>query len=358
MKYYISPEATEDPITKTLLSRVASDDVIFGLPEFEVNNFDEGKECLVLKHHKGSWLRACPGTSEHVCCNLWTVNPGEGCPLDCTYCYLQSYLKNNPALKLYTNTYDMLGEIDRRLDADPNRFFRVGTGEVIDSLVWDELTDCSVELVDFFAEKSNALLELKTKTNKVKNLLQIEHGGNTVVSWSVNAPTICRKEEHKTASLDERIEAACEVVEAGYKVGFHFDPLIYFEGWEDEYSETVEKIFSRVPVSSVAWVSVSSLRYKKDMQLTMESRFPDSIILYGEQILAVDGKMRYLQPLRFKMIRHVQDKLKSISEEMPVYFCMESSAAWRNIAQTTPGKDANLADLFTKKGRGRLQHFL
>ena len=110
----------------------------------------------------------------------------------------------------------------------------------------------------------NLVLELKSKDSYVENLLDLkhEHCGKTVVSWSVNAKRVCENDEAHTASLDERIEAAGKVAEAGYRVGFHFDPLIHFKGWEDEYSDTVKKIFAGVPVRSIAWISISSLRYK------------------------------------------------------------------------------------------------
>ena len=172
-----------DPISESELLDVA---------DSEAERFDRGKKALMLTRHKGAWLKACPGTSSHVCCNLWVVNPGEGCPMDCTYCYLQSYLRRNPTLKLYTNLDEMCQAIATRAAAEPNRLFRVGTGELIDSLVWDDLTDSSKELVPFFANLPNCVLELKTKDSHVGNLLEMkdEHKGKTVVSWSVNARAV------------------------------------------------------------------------------------------------------------------------------------------------------------------------
>jgi len=267
--------------------------------EEQAGRFSAGKKELLLCRYKGDWMRACPGTSSHVCCNLWTVNPGEGCPLDCTYCYLQSYLKRNPTLKIYSNAEDMLGAIANRVNAEPGRYFRIGTGEVIDSLVWDDLTDSSLELVPFFSKLPNAVLELKTKTANVRNLVSSEMlnqgssvTSNTVVSWSVNAAEINRRDEKFTASFSERLDAMEQVANAGYRVGLHFDPMIHFQGWKDAYSEAVSRIFSRLKDSDIAWISVSSLRYKPEMQEVMEERFPESSIPFGEQFLAKDGKMR------------------------------------------------------------------
>jgi len=342
--------------------------------EAELKNKDEtaafsfGKRVLLLTRYRGSWLKSCPGTNGHVCCNLWIVNPGEGCPLDCTYCYLQSYLKRNPTLKIYTNTESLISALEERATREPNRLFRVGTGEVIDSLVWDPLTDLSRELVPFFARTPNLVLELKTKTANIGNLLEMRevHNGKTVVSWSVNARTVTLQDEAFTASLDERIAAASALVECGYRVAFHFDPLIHFSGWEEEYRETIDRIFSKIPAQSVAWVSVSSLRYQPEMQETMEQRFPLSKIPFGEQFLAKDRKLRYVQPIRFKMLQFVWDELKrrgassvvapSENENMsgsglPVYMCMESPAAWKSVASGLPVAGSELSEVFSRRGR-------
>jgi spore photoproduct lyase len=331
----------------------------------DAERFSLGKRVLLLKRHKGSWLKSCPGTSGHVCCNLFVVNPGEGCPLDCTYCYLQSYLKNNPTLKLYTNTSDLLSELEAVFIQSPQRLFRVGTGELIDSLVWDDLTDSTLDMVPFFARFDNAVLELKSKDNFVDNLVSLKdhHNGKTVISWSVNAASVSAVDEKSTSNLDERLEAAARVVAAGYRVGFHFDPLVYFSGWEDEYRETIRKIFSIIPAEMVAWVSISSLRYKTELQEMMKARFPDSKLPFGEQFLASDAKLRYIQPVRFKLIRFVWNELKAVSDQMPIYMCMESAAAWRTVAGGPPTAGEEIREVFSRNlnacgassGRSRLQ---
>jgi spore photoproduct lyase len=317
----------------------------------DADRFTLGKSVLMLKRHKGSWLKSCPGTSGHVCCNLFIVNPGEGCPLDCTYCYLQSYLKNNPSLKLYTNTFDLLDELGTAFSNEPGRLFRVGTGELIDSLVWDDITDSTLELVPFFARFQNAVLELKSKDDYVENLVHLknEHNGNTVVSWSVNAKSVSQMDEKSTATLSERLYAARRVVDAGYRVGFHFDPVVHFEGWEDEYRDTVQAIFSEIPKEKVAWVSISSLRYKTELQDMMKARFPESDLPYGEQFMARDSKLRYIQPIRFKLIRFIWNELKQISDSMPIYMCMESAAAWKGVTGGTPVAGEELREIFSRR---------
>jgi len=84
--------------------------VIDDIRTAEPATFDEGKRRLIVQRHRGTFLQHCPaGTTGMVCCNYLVMNFGANCPFDCSYCFLQDYLKNNPALKAVTNVSDALG---------------------------------------------------------------------------------------------------------------------------------------------------------------------------------------------------------------------------------------------------------
>ena len=69
-----------------------------------------GKRDLLLARHKGKFLKKCPGSDGQVCCNYFIINFASNCPMDCSYCYLQDYLAENPALKVFSNVDDLLDE--------------------------------------------------------------------------------------------------------------------------------------------------------------------------------------------------------------------------------------------------------
>jgi hypothetical protein len=80
-----------------------------GRPPVHVTSVREGKRALVLQRHRGSFLRHCPaGTSGLVCCNYLVVNLASNCPMDCSYCFLQDYLADTPALAAYSNVDEAL----------------------------------------------------------------------------------------------------------------------------------------------------------------------------------------------------------------------------------------------------------
>lgn len=66
----------------------------------------------------------------------------------------------------------------------------IGTGEFTDSLALDTLTRFSPLLVDYMRDKPRAVLELKSKSVVIENLQGLEHGGRTIIAWSLNSPEI------------------------------------------------------------------------------------------------------------------------------------------------------------------------
>ncbi len=177
---------------------------------------------------------------------------------------------------------------------------------------------------------------MKTKSNHVEHLLELPHGGKTVISWSVNPQEIIKKEELKTATLNERIKAARMASDAGYKVAFHFDPMIDYPDWEKGYQGLVEEIFDNVPPERVAWISLGTLRYISSLKSIVDERFPNSRVFLGEFVPGIDGKMRYLKKIRQRLYRNVQQKIEKLAPNVPPYLCMESSQLWKNSMPKKP----------------------
>ncbi len=305
--------------------------------EAECTDFAEGKRRLVLARRRGSFLQHCPaGTAGLVCCNYLVLQLGSNCPYDCTYCFLQEYLATVPALKLYANVAEALGEVERVLLSHPQRQFRIGTGELIDSLALDWLAGHTAELLPFFARHPNAVLELKTKSDQVGGVLDHRALPNVVVSWSLNAASVIAVDEPGTASLEERLAAAERVQRAGFRVGFHFDPLIAFPGWEEEYDAVVRALEAAVDPRRVAWVSLGHLRLTPALRERIKLRGRASWVIWSELVPNPDGKHRAWRPLRVKMYRHLLARLRQWSEEVPLYICMEPVAVWEKTFGAAP----------------------
>jgi spore photoproduct lyase len=201
-------------------------------------------------------------------------------------------------------------------------------------------------------DKSTAILELKTKSAVVDQLKGLKHGGRTIMAWSLNSGPIMAGEEFRTASLDERLEAAARCASWGYKLAFHFDPIIYHDGWQQGYEKTINRLFDMVPAEKIVWISMGALRFLPALRPIALTRFPKSRFFHEEFIMGLDGKYRYFRSLRVEMYRHILECLKCrASPGTCIYLCMESDEIWRESGFAA-GESTNLPealDLATQK---------
>jgi spore photoproduct lyase len=332
---YVDPALEEHPVVQRIRY-------------YEHDPREVGKRVLMIRPYEGRLVKSCPGTMGHICCGYKVINVMNNCPMDCSYCILQVYL-NNPCVTLYPEFAQVLREIEEMLDAQPHRIFRFGTGELGDSLTLDGIIGFAQETVPFFADKRNGILELKTKASNVDHLLGLDHRGRTVCSWSLNPQNIIEEEEHLAASLDERLHAARLCSDAGYHLGFHFDPLIYYPGWEEDYRSIVDLLSQHIDPGRVIWVSLGALRYPPALKQVAQERFPNSPIFSGELIVGEDGKLRYLKPIRIQMYRKLVSWLQEWSEDLFVYLCMEREDVWQEVFGSSPRSTEGLNRRFEER---------
>ena len=239
-----------------------------------IPHFREGKNTLKIAEKKGEVFDTCSTMSKkYVCCNIKVIKAVKNCPYDCSYCFLQNYL-NDGTTTVVSDIDAIMDEVKSKIEAHPWRLWRIGSWELGDSLALENETGQAAELIEAFSDLPNAILELKTKSNNIGRILDCNHNGKTVVAWSLNTEDIVNQQEHRTARLNERIDAIETVVKAGYPVAFHFDPMILYEGWEDGYTDLINRLFQNIEGKDIAWISVGSLRFNPEMKKKMEINFP------------------------------------------------------------------------------------
>ena len=160
---FIEEGAEDYPLTRHVLKKLSvipvrhiaeTESVVDEIKRTSPDVFGAGKKHLVLSRFKGSLLKKCPGISPGmVCCNYYIVNLMKNCIYDCSYCFLQGFLENNPLLVAFMNVDDFLAELNGVFEAHPERNYRVGTGELADSLALEELLPYSDQLIPFFNER-------------------------------------------------------------------------------------------------------------------------------------------------------------------------------------------------------------
>lgn len=290
---------------------------------FSIKDYNKRQDNFFLVHEKYDFFKSCPCTKDAVSCGYHIFNLGFGCVYECTYCYLQEYT-NSPGIILPVNIEDFLCAFKHI-----KQNIRIGTGEFTDSLALDYITEFSPLLVDFFKKHPKTIFEFKTKSDNVKNLISAGPSDNVVISWSLNPQPIIDTEEFYTVSLKRRLNAALQYVKANFSVGFHFDPIIYYQSWEKDYEDVVNQLFDTINNKAIRWISLGTLRFAPALKKIIENRFPQSRILDEELALGFDGKMRYSQPVRADIYKKMLIWIHKRSKRNPIYLCMENKVVWK-----------------------------
>jgi len=357
---HVEESCLDLPYTKEILTRCSDIPITIvkdrQTPDIGIHPYPKnllvGKQHLYLCQNRGKFLKPCPATKEYCCCDYNVINIGMNCPMDCVYCILQAYL-NNPWLSFFVNIEDLFNELDAISNDSP--FLRIGTGEFTDSMALDRITGLSSYLITYFSNKDNMILELKSKAAPLDHLCNLQPNNRTIMAWSLNSPPIMEREELRTATLTERLQAAAQCADMGYLLAFHFDPIIYHENWQEGYTYTIEQLFQYVPPERIVWISMGCLRFLPPLRNIATQRFPGSSIFYEEFVPGLDGKQRYFRQLRVSMYQHLHDLLqKKLDAATCLYLCMESDEIWQQVFGYTPGQYGGLPAMLSKTAR----HFM
>jgi spore photoproduct lyase len=270
---------------------------------------------------------ACPVASEKTrCCNLLTLDAVESCGFDCSYCSIQSFYNEGKVV------FDK--DFKKKLDAiklDPNELYHIGTGQSSDSLMWGNRYGVLDALVEFAKKNPNVLLEFKTKSDNISYFLDKKDlPKNLLFTWSLNPQIVIDKEEHLTASLQNRLKAARKIADMGLLVGFHFHPIIYIEDFEKHYGEVFSKLKEMFLPKEVVLVSLGTLTFIKPVIKKIRSRDFQSRILQIPMVNA-SGKLSYPLEIKEKMFSFAYQSLKEWHKDVYFYMCMEEKSLWEKI---------------------------
>jgi len=190
-------------------------------------------------------------------------------------------------------------------------------------------------LVDYFARKPGRALELYVgKSDHVDWMLDYDHRGHTVCCWSVSAATQSRRFEHRSATMEDRIESMRKCQQAGYAVRVRFSPIIPVRGWEAESREMIRLLFSRVSPDVVTMEPIRFLNHDAmakcfDLSL-LDEEFVAALKAFQGQPFAQGCEVP--DAWRKRIYRFFFDELEAVGCDAPVAFCREKRTLWEHFA--------------------------
>ncbi len=293
----------------------------------------KGKKTLMIGH-TSSFVGNFDGQlgARIHCCPYYKLVPiSNGCPYYCTYCYLAFvYRKYAPFIKININYETMFRQI-QKIAACSHGKTSFNMGEMLDSLALDHVTNLTPMLIPFFSQLSNCFLMLLTKSSNIDNLLAAEPNNHIVVSWSLNNEHIIKTYELGTAGLADRIKAAQQCQQHGYRIRFRIDPGILYPDWQAGYANLIQKALTSANPENI---TLGMLRLLPGHFRLAEQAYGNRAIkLCNHNFVkgATDGKLRYTPQQRIEFYKFLIETIRSFDKKVSISLCRETPEIWNAL---------------------------
>ncbi|MBK27155.1 MAG: hypothetical protein CME70_24340 [Halobacteriovorax sp.] len=257
------------------------------------------------------------------------------CIYECEYCYLQGYFQS-PDLVFFINHEEIAEQITAFYNKSDKETVWFHAGEFSDSLALSHITGELPFYFELFKKLPKAKLELRTKSANIKPLLDLEPEDNIIVTFSLSPAHRIKNTDLKTPSLKHRLKAIESLVAKGYKIGIHFDPVIFEDDFSNAYSELLDSLNKVLPAENLEYLSLGVVRFTKDVYHQVRKNYPKSDLLGSEFQKTPEGLVRYPRPLRMAMLHRLESLCyESGIKKEKVYLCMEDEFFNENNNETS-----------------------
>ncbi len=287
---------------------------------------ERGKHTLVLGEHRSA-VRFSEEDG-NACPNYWHFSPYGFCPYGCHYCYLAGTpgVWFSPSVKIFLNLDEILGEVDRtaRRLGHPTAFY---LGKLQDGLALEPLSGYARTMIPFFARHPYARMVILTKSADVENLLNLDHDGRTILSWTVNAPEVVQRFERNTPCIASRLDAMRRCAQAGYPVRAVLMPIIPVNDWRETYGQFMVTLLESVPLSRITLGSICSYRQaQRLMELKLGRENAISTLLGRGPAKTDDGRLRFNRATREEVYRYLIECIRRQRPALEIGLCLEDEA--------------------------------
>ena len=205
------------------------------------NFYREGKKTLVVGIKRGMKFQSCK-PSAHYQLPLFS-----GCIGQCQYCYLNTNLGDKPYMRINVNIDDILTQAQKYIDERLPEVTIFEGSATSDPVPVEPYSNVLKHTIEFFSKSKKGRFRFVTKYTDIDTLLDIKHGDNTEIRFTLNTNKVINEYESKTASLDKRIEACKKIINSGYPMGFIIAPVFIYDNWKKDYRNLLLDLSSSLP---------------------------------------------------------------------------------------------------------------
>ncbi len=322
---YIEKQIANHPRTREILARFPDTTQIHCDRYGEIFNrkaqsfrLQKKQPALILaKKHKGFVLPAPEAYGIGAKENYYFSHM-MNCLYDCRYCFLQGMYRSAHYV-LFVNYEDFANEIENKIQKTDEEihFF---SGYDCDSLALEPVTNFLEYFLPIFRKHHKTLLEIRTKSTQIRTLLNTEPFENCVLAWSFTPDEIAAALEHKTPSVERRIEAIAKLQEKGWRIGLRFDPLIYSSEYQSQYRKLFADTLQSCNPELLHSVTLGSFRLPKGYFKSLQKMYPDER-LFASPLEESNGMFGYKAQIQSEMLNFCRKEILNYIPEKIFFPC-------------------------------------
>ncbi|MED4908554.1 spore photoproduct lyase [Brevibacillus centrosporus] len=304
---FVEPHALDYPLGRELYERFSREGIpiqmttshnqVRGIPgETDLEKYRNAKRTLVIGVRKTLKFETSKPSAEYA------IPLATGCAAHCHYCYLNTNVGTKPYIRVYVNTDDILAQAQKYILERPGEMTRFEAACTSDPVSIEHITGNLKRAIEFMGTQEFGRLRFVTKFHHVDSLLDAKHNKHTRFRFSMNADYVIKNFEPGTSTFAQRIEAAGKVARAGYPLGFILAPLYWFEGWEEGYTDLLERLRSQLVPEALEDLTFEliSHRFTKIAKNLILQRYPKTKLEMNEEERKYKwgkyGKGKYVYP--------------------------------------------------------------
>ena len=248
---------------------------------------------------------------------------GFGCLLECTYCYMKrhkpnglNYATNINQILDAINTHCLFTHIDKPNQTHPKyTTYDIACNE--DFALHSKYYNW-INIFEFFKEHPKAMGTFATKIIPTK-FLKYNPKEKVRIRFSLMPQSLSDSLEPNTSKIIDRIKAVDVFRKAGYSVHLNFSPVVYYDGWVDDYTNLFKLVKNNVNdqknvLSEVIFLThnIDKHHYNIKNNIGNESFLWNPRIQESKQSKFGSNNIRYQWQLKQKMIYKFKSLHKNV----------------------------------------------
>ena len=339
---YIEQEIRSHPRVEQILDRVKPAQIIdierYGEvfnPKSQNFRLQKQNPALILASKHSNFVLSAPPDYTIGSDTNYYFSHMLNCIYDCRYCFLQG-MYSSANYVVFVNYEDFFDSITESLQNSTSETAWYFSGYDCDSMALEPVTGFMDACLDYFETVDKSLgatphLEIRTKSTQIRSLLKRKPINNSVIAYSLSPGEIANAIEHKTPSLQKRIDALVQLQQAGWPIGLRFDPLIAADNFKALYKNMFKQVFEKLDNEQIHSVSLGTFRLPKPFHRTITKLYPD------EPMFAVPVQQHprspggstmigYTQSLEREMMDFCTNEILEHIDEARLFACINTNA--------------------------------